>query len=1201
MSTLQPFQTSLRGRHLIEASAGTGKTFNIATLFVRGLVELALPINNILVVTYTEAATKELKDRLLTRITDCITVLKSREHDDNDYLKSFLEYIDEPEKAINRLENALHSFDEASIYTIHGFCYHALQEQAFQSKASFDTEMLGNDADIVQEVVDDYWRQWIRKAGSDENRKTLLKFISSEGYTPDRLADELASIVDKSYMEILPEGEFRPEPHIEELRHEFKQMNTIWNSCRDEIQRLLESDELSGNKYNKKYIPDWMNQMDDFLLQDVPPINLFDKFHKFTLSELQKSLKKSALQNGKTVPEHPFFTMAESYRATAGAISVYPAYFKKKLLNYLQNQLKKRKQRRQILSYDDLLNHLKESLSDSKTGEKLSTVLRNKYPLALVDEFQDTDPIQYEIFDKLYPPDSNSQTGLFMIGDPKQSIYSFRGADVHAYLRAGNSISDKNRHSLQYNFRSTPEFIQGVNGLFGEHDNPFLLKNITFQPVKPGKPDDNYRHFRKRNEVQPPIEFRSLKHRSDELPVKKKTANEWVAEDTAEEIFRLLNNAEFRIGDREVEGRDIAVLVRKHSQAEVIGDALLEKGIKSVRYSRESVFKSTEAEELSHLLKAVAEPTGERALAAALSTRILGFNAGDLLKLKEDEKQWVNILDQFRTWFMEWHKYGFAYMFRSIMQEMDVAGRVVQYRNGERILTNLLHLSELLQQQEVGKDNPRALIHWFAKKRKNPDKEAEEEQLRLESDEDLVKVVTMHRSKGLQYPIVFCPFLWHGPEHRDRGKPLIYYESDNSEKVIADLSGKENENRDLRRIKVAREKLAETMRLAYVAITRAEYRCVILWVPASKSEFSALGYLLLPSGRVENILENTIRSDKKYTSVEPGLYSGRLKEITDKYPGIISAVEVRNDDIADGKANNSDDDLKLSFRAFQRHAPLQKGPAISSFSRLVYSDTGHSDFDLVPYYDGFREAEVKTGDPEEQSISIFTFPRGPQPGTCIHQIYENIDFQKDDHLEETVLRQLLRYGIDDRWKEVVTRHIQTTLEKPLSGNIPNLSLSSIPEEDRIPELEFYFKSDAVELSRLLEIIGHAGTAGSRFADPGYLKGFIDLTFRFNGKYYLLDYKTNHLGNTPQDYDLHNMKEEIDHHMYDLQYYLYSIALHRFLKNNISNYSYGKHFGGAFYLFIRGVNEEGNEGIYFNKPEEQRMEQLDAYLLGRELS
>lgn len=623
MKTLQPFEIPLGGRHLIEASAGTGKTFNIATLFVRVLIELDIPVNNILVVTYTEAATKELKDRLLSRIADCISVLKSGDHGNDAFLKSFLEHTGDPEMAQKRLRKALHSFDEASIHTIHGFCYHALQEQAFRSKTSFDTEMVGNDADIIQEAVDDYWRNWVSEAGSDKNRKPLLKFISSKGYTPDKLAGELASIVGKPYMEVLSEGAFRPESHVEELWQEYEQMRILWSSSREEIHRLLESDQLSGNKYNKKSIPDWINQMEEFLDQDIPSVKLFDKFEKFTDSCLRDSVNKSALKKGKTAPEHPFFAHAESYRTAALGLRPYPAFFKRNLLNYLQDELKERKQRQQVLSYDDLLNHLKDSLSDPQTGEKLSAILREKYPVALVDEFQDTDPIQYDIFSKIYPAASDEDAGLFMIGDPKQSIYSFRGADVFAYLKASKSVPDHNRHSLHYNFRSTPAFIQGVNALFGEHVHPFLLEEISFQPVEPGNPEDSYNHFNQKGVVPPPIQFRSPGYRVDELPVNKKTAREWVAEETAEEIYSLLNDPDTQIGDRRIRGRDIAVLVRKHNQADLISDALLEKGIKSVRYSQESVFKSTEAEELSHLLRAVSEPTNERALTAALSTRIL--------------------------------------------------------------------------------------------------------------------------------------------------------------------------------------------------------------------------------------------------------------------------------------------------------------------------------------------------------------------------------------------------------------------------------------------------------------------------------------------------------------------------------------------------------------------------------------------------
>lgn len=1188
MQELQPFQISLQGRHLIEASAGTGKTFNIATLFVRTLIEKDLDIGNILVVTYTEAATKELKDRLQNRLQLCFHVLKNGNTNEDPFFNKFIQSVSHKAEAAERIQYALHNFDEAAVYTIHGFCYQALQEQAFQSNTDFDMEMVGSDTDILQEVVDDFWRQFVAEFSNDKTGNILLDLLLDEGISPDTLADELGGIASKPYLELLPEDTFDAGSRVDQLHECYQWLQSNWNDSRPELRELLLSNPMNGNRYQERYLDSWFPQMDDFLAQEDPPVACFEKFSRFTQSYVDDSLKKSAEKNGAVPPQHPFFKHAERYLNILEELRSYPAYFKKEVVQHIQENLPLRKRKYRVLSYDDLLNNLNESLSGSK-GKRLASLLRKKYPVALVDEFQDTDPVQYEIFSKIYPKVSSGEAGLFMIGDPKQSIYSFRGADVFAYLKAKKEIDESRRHDLKLNYRSTPGLIRALNTIFSEHSNPFLVENIPYVPVTHGRVEDSYDYFLKDGTIQPPVQFHNLADSADEIPVNKGTADKQIAKFTAQQVVEYIEDPSSRIGSKKVSGSDIAVLVRTHNQADIIREALLEKDIKSVQYSQKSVFESTEAGELYQILKSVAEPKNEEAVIAALSTRILGFDAEQLVALQNEEQEWISITDLFAEWNRQWNDYGVAHMLRSLQQEMQVDQRAVSFKGGERLITNFRHLTELLQnKQEEGRGSIRDLLHWFAKKRQNPDSESEEEQIRLESDENLVKIVTMHRSKGLQYPIVFCPFLWRASQYSDRGKPVQFHDKNSGQRVFVDFTSQKNEYRLKTRYLAAQEELAESMRLAYVAMTRAQQCCIIPWIQAKKIEISPFGYLLDPELAVKKLKE-IISYEDTYSSVKEHYYSKPIEHLQNRLAKIdLPSVDMEEEEDLEDKQ----EPIWKSARTFSPERSLYDGVSISSFSSLVYKEH-KEDNDFFNYYDGFGEQEKM---PEASSQhSIFTFPRGPQAGSCIHQIFEEIDFQNPQNLASVVSEQLYRFGIDLEWEPVIRKHVLFTLDRPLLPESNHLKLSALPEKNRVPEMEFYFKSESIELAKLITIIRRKEAVSEGHADPGFLKGFIDLTFVYKGRYYLLDYKSNHLGGDVKNYGSKSMKNEVIHHMYDLQYHLYSIALHRFLDSTITNYSYKKHFGGAFYLFVRGLNSGGREGIFFDRPDYRTIEELDNYL------
>ncbi len=1196
MKPLKPFDISFTGINLVEASAGTGKTYNITSLYIRALIELDISVSKILVVTYTEAATKELKDRLLSRIRESIKVLKSnRVADDSDqFLKELLQNVDDRSQAVRNLEKAVRMFDEAAVYTIHGFCYQALQEQAFESRALFDAEMIGDDSELVLEAVDDYWRKSVSDATGDPLKRPLLKYLMDNYYSPEKLAQELGSYLGQPFLEIHPK-ETPSAEQIEEdvaaLTELFEKMKNCWQGEVQTILGLLSSDDINGNKYPGNYLEDWIEQMSNFLDSDVPPIELIEKFDKFTQTTINDSLNKGATAE----PEHPFFVMADEYQEITQSLQNFEVFFKKQLLSHLREELKEKKEELQVLAYDDLLLRFNEALLNGSRGEDLADLLREKYPLALVDEFQDTDPTQYDIFRRIYKP-APQDSALFMIGDPKQSIYSFRGADVFSYLKAKQDVPKENTFDLERNFRSTPRLIKGINTLFGKHENPFILDRIPFEAVRPGKKKREYDKMKEGRRRFTPIRFRRLSGKNTRQ-LNKSTAEKKAAQDTADEIHRLIDKGKkgkISIGEKPVEAKDIAVLVRKHKQAALISEELQKRGIKSVQYSQESVFRSNEAQELEVFLKAVAEPANETQVKTALSQSLTGYSAEDLLDIEEDQDRWIDILDQFAEWHKKWLQQGFSAMFRSVLKEEKVAEHLIKYPNGERRLTNLLHLGELLQaESQHQKEGARELLKWLARKRKEEDEKLDEEQLRLESDRELVKIVTMHRSKGLEYPIVFCPFLWHGQEYKDTGQPLVYHDPQNLEKAYLDLNGKSDPDRDRKRWLVAREELAESLRLAYVAMTRAKHCCYLTWVYAGKSEFSPLAYLFLEPETVFESLKQTI--SKSYKSLGSQEIDEGIEEICSSDSRLFTVSSG-----SDGSERQLGFEMikkpTLTRRSFARSTPLRPSYKVSSFSSL--SSWMEDDPDMPDYDQFLDEVRIET-DVTDDEMTMFNFPKGPQPGTCIHKIFEDVDFRDLSDAEEVVAEKLELYGIESKWNAIVCQMLNTVMNVSLLPSQSDLKLSSLQKSDLIPEMEFYYRNREIESQKLLSIIRNngrqiPGSAGK--AAEGFLKGFIDLTFRFGDKYYILDYKTNYLGDSRSDYQRNELAQEMREASYDLQYHIYTIALHRFLEKKLADYQYEPHFGGAFYLFLRGMNKPGREGIFFDKPDYSTIEQLNRYIL-----
>jgi len=774
--------TPLSGTNLIEASAGTGKTYTIEGLFVRLLLEKHCSVEQILVVTFTKAATEELKDRIRKKLSMTREAFIKGSSDDP-LIDVWVKNHPNPASAIQRIHEALINFDRSAIFTIHGFCQRILYENAFETGNLFDTELITDQRDLILDISADYWRKNFYDAPLE-----LINYMTKKIDGPKDLA-RLLGISRASDIRVIPQLTQPALGNLKPFRKAFKRLKQAWSVSRETVIQALKSSALNGTIYGSLKadtdlphmtkrdlkILSLAESMDRWVDSKSCGFPLFNNFEKFTAAYLARSVRKN-----QTPPIHELFCISEEVFEVAKALERemedYVLFLKAELFNFAGSELVKRKRRKNVRYFDDLLVRVKDTLA-TRRGNVLADSVRQKYKAALVDEFQDTDDLQYEIFMRLF---STQKTLLFVIGDPKQAIYGFRGADIFSYLKAARNASSK--YTLTTNWRSNPGLITAVNTIFSNVKAPFVFEEIPFEMGKPGKS----RSSRKEDSGNPLILWylNSREGITEDAIITKNAAVDLIAAAVAEEICRLILP-----GPTCVARGDIAVLVRTNTQARVIKKYLSAKGIPSVLHTTENVFDSREAMEMEKILISISEPTNITYFKAALVMDMLGVKGEDIFSTEQDHSGWERRLAEFREYHRVWVRNGFMRMFRRFLARERVKERLLSFPDGERRLTNLLHVAEILHQVSIEKNlGTSGLLKWLAEQRNPSSQRLEEHQLRLESDAYAVKVVTIHKSKGLEYPIVFCPFGWEGSTLNP--KEIIFHDIDNELQLTVDIGTK---------------------------------------------------------------------------------------------------------------------------------------------------------------------------------------------------------------------------------------------------------------------------------------------------------------------------------------------------------------------------------------------------------------------------
>lgn len=1193
MQPLNFMTLPLQGTSLIEASAGTGKTYTIAALYLRLVLGhgIAAPLrpDQILVVTFTEAATAELKGRIQQRLSEAALVFAGEIAAPDAALSALMAAYPPAQHAdcARQLELAAQWMDEAAIATIHGWANRMLSEHAFACGSQFEQTLVTDLTELQQQVVLDYWRSEVYPLPVPLFVRYQRTFSS-----PVQLLQALQPL----WQEPLPPLQTAlPELLETEIAARAAQLAALkapWRPWVAELAQLIEIGRVAGLTNNTKLRPDYVAKWFSGILAwcEDPTMLLPDigkGLERLTPAGLADAWKEQP-------PEHPALEAMQALPAAVAALPDVSFDLRLHALTQVRLQLHQLKQQRAELGFDDLLLQLDQALA-GPSGGMLAQIVRQQFPLALIDEFQDTDPLQWRIFSQIYQPaQPDMATGLLLIGDPKQAIYGFRGADIYTYLDAKQQT--RGRHfSLETNFRSTQAMVDAVNQLFLQAEQresgkgAFLFRGqddlLSFSPVQAkGRAEQ----FVLAGQPLPALQWLPLQ--SSDKPLSKASYLGQSARLCANQIVHMLNAAQqgqcgFAAADGAITAlkpADIAVLVNNQQEADVMREALAALQVRAVYLSdKGSVFDSPLAPQLLLWLQACAEPRDVGKLRAALASPALAWTYADLLALQQDDWALELRQQQFLDYQQIWRQQGVLALVHRLLQDFDLVQKLASQPDAERQLTDLFHLAELLQQAARQLDGEAALLRYLQHHLQGEGElGADALKLRLESDEALLKIVTIHKSKGLEYPLVFLPFLLAARELDEKKLPYVYHQDDGSRALAQQFSADSF-------ARAEHERLGEDLRKLYVALTRARHYCLVTL--ASLKERSALAYLLSSDG--------TLAAGAQWLASP----------------------------LQQGPCFGFAATLQTEPSPYQWQAPATAGPSgfltqgissrpawyISSYSAIAATGQA-ADTESASTYKAAELLQSKDTELPDNTLvrsdSVAqSFVRGAGPGTFLHDQLEwaagkgFAAVAADRPLLLAQLAQaaeqagLLKSRAGGDWQRLM---LQSDLEQlqtydsateaiqPLADWLMQLlhlplpvsrqaSLVQLPSA--IAELEFLIPAQQVDIRLLDQLIQSQLWPQERRPQlqqrqlNGMLKGFIDLTLYDGERYYVADFKSN--SRADGQYSPAALRQMMLDARYDLQAALYGLALHRLLTARLPEYQPAQHIGPALYWFLRGSDTE----------------------------
>jgi exodeoxyribonuclease V beta subunit len=1158
------------GRALIEASAGTGKTWTIGAIFLRLLLERGLRVEQILVVTFTDAAAQELRERLRRRLADAEQWLEHRTLATDDPVAGWLResFVDEAavKQALRRIRIARMDFDRAPIATIHALCQRIQNDFPLEAGAGFAAANRLDENALLRECVDDFWR--LRYLGNDVVDANEADAVFDKG--PDGLLRDLGELL-RHDARVLPadgldalaqvrQNLARPEA-IAQMREiaATKSMYAVRKTAlRD---RLVELTDMLDDGVD---VHEWILSdkckvltVDGIREQFVPDVEIEKYPVLLELQRLRKlSKQRNSLLRGKV--------LADAYA-------------------YCREQMPLRATQRQGQTFSMLI----EAVHARVNGEHahLADSLHKAFPVALIDEFQDTDTRQFEIFDRIYRAADRTPRGLLiLIGDPKQAIYGFRGGDIAAYQRARGAIT--RRFDLIENFRSSKPLIDSCNAEYGAAGNVFGEDDVRYVPVRPGRMDG--KSLTRSGESSPPFVIHEFA-KPDTSRSNKGDLEEDALSDCAARICELLNDATLRIGDAPVKAGDIAVLLPRNSQIGKLCERLRALGVPCTGSGKDGVFESETARELELILHAVLHPGDDRAARGALSTILLGARFSDLRRWQDDTAAFAQELDRFAHWNALARQRGAMGVIADILDFRAPA--LLALPEGERIVADLRHLGELLAAREADACGLEAALAWFASMRRGETglEVSSDQKLRSDTDSACVQLMTLHAAKGLEFPIVFLPLAWHVASRDGRYVPKVLRFHVDGETCMDVGSAQFEEHLQWH----FAEDLRERMRLLYVGITRAKYAVHVYWVVRESKKGSPLWDL----AAIDRMLF-AAQSNSGLTAGEASLpaLARTLGDMQVVEPWV---------DAGSRYANPKPDVVRAARKPLPTLRAFQWSHSFTSITRRRVVDSLESAVadeseSLTPGVPDIEDAQPDAPHPELLALDAWG---GPQFGVAVHALLEAAPSQALTAAQ--MVEQLEAAGVRPRGED------RGTALAALGGMLDRVRGADLGEGLRLAELtpdarvaEFGFRLPvSVPVSTLRAICAEHDASDvwpehiAMAALNGMLTGFADLIFVHAGRYHVLDYKTNRLGERVSDYCGQGLRAAMDTHHYPLQALLYTIALHRYLRRRLHDYAPERHLGDSVYLFLRGVGLAPEAGVWRRRWPVGLIEALDEAFAG----
>ena len=1187
---LDALRMPLHGRQVIEASAGTGKTWTLAALYLRLVLghqrDAGLLPPQILVMTFTDAATAELRDRIRARLSQAAVFFDASAQDKplplgfkaDPFLIDLRDSYDKdtwPGCAI-QLNCAAEWMDDAAIYTIHGWSRRMLSQHALDSRNLFEQTHLENAEDLQRELVQDYWRAWFYPL-SAQSLETVSPFI---GNAPDVLLNKVRAIWSATE---------RKPGNTETLAlnpHQIIEVHTVWaqtlaskaDMCRKHWSNALFAtlQEVGGKKKLKNVRSDhyakWLQALKDWAEGQVTIKP--DVIARFTTEALTD-------KNWPEAKDFAFFAAVDDYVAYQ---KTEPSTEHQLVLHAAHTVGEKytiAKAQKAAFDFSDLLQNLHCAVM-AEDG-RLASSIRHQYPVALVDEFQDTDPWQYQTLDKIYADGAcTARNALIMIGDPKQAIYSFRGADLGTYLTARQDAITSNPqaiHTLSSNRRSTARLVHALNHVFSQIEEPFACSQGRIDYLSVSAESDVEGLVNPDGTPHPAL---SVWHMPcDGKPTKAVTYLQAASHAFADRMAELLNRGVATPGE-------MAVLVRGQYQADAIRHALRARKIPSVYLSdRSNVYATPEALDIWRLLRAVATPRQTEWVRAAIGSTVWALTLDEVLGLTQDELQWEAQLDNFHQWRQIWQQQGVLAMMHQWLHSQGIASRLLADENGERRISNVLHLGELLQHAAQSLQGEHTLVRFLGAQIHKPTQSADAQKMRLETDAQCVQVITYHKSKGLQYPLVFVPFMGS-------------FKTEKSSK--ASFSEDEEANDDTHEP----SSVDEDMRIIYVALTRAQRA---LWIGVAETFRDISGDIkkdTFKQSALSKLLKRKVRGD---LNQQLNTLWGSCQDIC-----IQALPEPRYISYLKPSLNAVPQDALTP--KLQHHSPWWTA-SFSALTRGLLTESKRDEDVATAIIDADTEQLALVDKKPDQVSRWQNFPAGARYGTLMHDL---LDWLSQN--QWSLANPQAPAWSQQAWAELLERKsnwlqlkeferndlgawLQEVIQTPLPLNTHHLGFETTPlvlgqltPEHMWSEMEFNLEAHQVP-AKLLDqhiqshlFVGEARPALQPRLMQGMLTGSLDLVLQHDHRYWVVDYKSNKLN----DYAAATLQDAVLHKRYEVQYVLYTLALHRLLKIRLPNYDYEQHMGGAVYLFMRGINQTG-AGVHFQRPPQALIETLDNLFAG----